>query len=75
MYHDSDKEDWNRRLRCLSEIREQARYLTRLYDCIPDLAGLKPINNEPPVMSQFQDAIVRKAKTLKEQEFEDEALF
>ena len=26
-------------------------------------------------MSQFQDAIVRKAKTLKEQEFEDEALF
>ena len=54
IFYDSDKEDWNRRLRCLLEIREQAAFLTRLYDYIPDLAGVKlPVDNKPTI-AQFQ---------------------
>lgn len=75
IFYDSDKEDWNRRLRCLLEIREQAAFLTRLYDYIPDLAGVKlPVDNKPTI-AQFQYAVVRTAKSLKEQEFEDDRVF
>lgn len=56
------------------EIREQAGFLTRLYDYIPDLAGVKlPVDK--PVIAPFQDTVVKTAKFLKEQEFDDERIF
>ena len=79
IYHDSDKEDWNRRLKCLSEIREQAAYLNTLYDYIPDLAGLHSKYNQDQQQRQapycIHDEVVKTAKYLKEQEYDDEAIF
>jgi hypothetical protein len=76
IYHDSDKADWNRQLKCLSEIREQAAFLNSLYDYIPDLAGVKlPITPTTATIAPYVDKVVKTAKYLKKQEFDDENIF
>jgi tRNA G37 N-methylase Trm5 len=75
IFYDSDKEDWNRRLKCLLEIREQAAFLNTLYDYIPDLAAVKlPVDNKPTI-APYQDEVVRTARYLKEHEFDEERVF
>ena len=76
-YESKEEKDRNIQLKCLLYLKEVGVYLNGLFDELPDLAGLKfstPIEEKirlPP----FQDEVVKRAKYLKEQEFDDEAIF
>jgi hypothetical protein len=78
MYYQAKAEnDTKVRLECIRELREVSVELQRLYDLLPDYktSVFERERDDKPVIAPFQDAVVRTAKSLKEQEFDDDRIF
>jgi hypothetical protein len=73
-YQAKADQDKHFQLDCIDKLREVSVELQRLYDLLPDYKT-SVFEGDKPVIAPFQDTVVKTAKYLKEQEFDEEAVF
>lgn len=75
VYHQAKAEKDKRfQLDCIDKLREVSVELQRLYDLLPDYKT-SVFEGDKPVIAPYEDEVVKTAKYLKEQEYDDEAIF
>ena len=75
MYYEAKAEKDKRfQLDCIDKLREVSVELQRLYDLLPDYKT-SVFEGDKPVIAPYEDEVVKTAKYLKEQEFDEERIF
>jgi hypothetical protein len=77
MYYQAKAEKDKRfQLDCIDKLREVSVELQRLYDLLPDYkTSVFEAGEDKPVIAPYEDEVVKTAKYLKQQEFDDECKF